>query len=106
MMGGIMFDTNVVISHVVISHVSSDHRPAFPEWIRRYAVEHEVKQAVQAYLNGVNSPGPSRQVVARCIAACRLLDNLSDEDWEALEPLLVEEITVLHNSKVPTWWTP
>jgi hypothetical protein len=93
--GGIMFDTNVFISH------AGPLPPEFPEWMHRYVVEYEVKQAVQAYLNSVNSPGPSRQVIERCIAACRLLDNLSDEDWDALEPLLADEIGVLHNSIVP-----
>jgi hypothetical protein len=33
----------------------------------------------------------------RCLAAWRLLENLSDEDWDTIEPLLVEEIAVLHN---------
>ena len=93
--GGVMFDTNVIISY-------AGPLPEFPEWIiHRFMVEYEVKQAVQAYLNSVNSPGPSRQVIERCIAACRLLDNLSDEDWDALEPLLADEIGVLHNSIVP-----
>ena len=90
-MGGVVFDTNMFISH------AGSSPPEFPEWMRRYVVEHEVKQAVQAYLNSVNSPGPSRQTIERCLAACRLLDNLSDEDWAALEPVLVEEIGVLHN---------
>jgi hypothetical protein len=91
-MGGVMSGGQVFISY------ASPLPPAFPEWIRRYAVREEVKQAVQAYLNSVNSPGPSRQVVERCIAACRRLDDLSDEDWDALEPLLAEEIGVLHDS--------
>ena len=100
MMGGIVFDTNVFISH------AGSWPPEFPIWMHRYVVEYEVKQAVQAYLNSVNSPGPSRRVIERCLAACRLLDNLSDEDWEALAPLLVDEIAVLHNCEVPAWWRP
>jgi hypothetical protein len=104
-MGRIVFDTNVFISHA-----SSLTRVTV--WMHQYVVKFEVvlkvKQAVQAYLNGANTPGgPSRQAVDRCIVvACYLLNNLSDEDWDALEPLLAHEIAVLHNSEVPTWWTP
>lgn len=88
---------------VFISHCSSTPFD-LPEWLQRYAVEIEVKLAVRNYLNSVNSPGPSRWIIEHCIIACRTLDNLSDEDWDALAPQLVEEIEVLHNAKVPAWW--
>jgi hypothetical protein len=91
----VMFNTNVFISHAGLLP------PEYPVWMHRYVVEYEVKQAAQAYLNSVNSPGPSRWIIERCIAACRLLDNLSDEDWDALEPALADEIAVLHNCKAP-----
>ena len=87
-MGGMVFDTNVFISH------SSSLTPEFPMWMPRYLVEYEVKQAVHAYLKR-----PSQWAIERCIVVCRLLDNLSDEDWDALEPLLVDEIGVLHNAR-------
>ena len=79
-MGQVMFDTNVFISYV-----SDLLPPAFPAFMRRYLVEYEVKMAVQP-----------PQIAERCLAAWRALEALSDEDWDAIEPNLVEEIAVLH----------
>jgi hypothetical protein len=78
MMGG------VVGMNLFISYASRDLSPQFPTWMRRYLVVHEAKAAVQA------------RDVARCARVWMDLQDLSDEDWDAVEPDLVDEIAVLH----------
>lgn len=78
-MGGVIFDTNVFISYA-----SSALPPEFPAFMRRYLLAYEVKLAVQV------------RDVARCARVWLELQDLPDEDWDAIEPDLVEEIAVLH----------
>jgi hypothetical protein len=73
-------DTNVFIAHAGGSFAM----PLVAKIIGRMMVEAQVQSAVR------------RQTGERCLAAYRTLQNLPDEDWDAIEPDLVEEIAVLH----------
>jgi hypothetical protein len=73
-----MVDTNVFIAH------SSFTPPLIAKIIGRMMVEAQVQSAVEW------------QTGERCLNAYRALQNLTDEDWDAIEPDLVEEIAVLH----------
>ena len=73
-----IIDTSVFIAH------SSFAPPTVAKIIHRMMVEAQVQSAV------------AWQTGERCLNAYRALKNLSDEDWDAIEPDLVEEIAVLH----------
>lgn len=75
-----MVDTNVFISHAGGSFAM----PLVAKVIGRMMVEAQVQSAVKW------------QTGERCLNAYRALQNLSDEDWDVIEPDLVEEIAVLH----------
>ena len=79
-MGGVVFDTNVFISYA-----SDTLPPAFPEFMRRYLIAYKARIAVQT------------RDAAGCARVWVELRALSDEDWDAIEPDLVEEIAVLHD---------
>ena len=76
-----MFDTNVFISHAGGSFAP----PLIAKVIGRMMIEAQVESAVK---------WPTGE---RCLAAYRTLQNLSDEDWDAIAPNLVEESAVLHD---------
>jgi len=116
----VFFDTNVLISHA-----SNDSGMSFAKSavICRYLVAYKVKMAVLDYQTSLGvldqtlffrglprKSNTFRRVVSgyfdpkddlwpiaeRCFAAYRTLENLSDEDWDAIEPTLRDEIVMLH----------
>lgn len=60
-----------------------------------YAVE--IKLAVADYQNMWRRKVWRWRTLKRCRAAWEMLQNLSDETYDALEPMLIDEIAVLHD---------
>lgn len=89
-MGQVMFDTNVFICHASNDSGMSTVLPWIARWLD---VVFEVRQAVQ----GLRPAAKTRSTAERCLAAFRRLQGLPDEVWDAIEPVLVEEIAELHD---------
>jgi hypothetical protein len=90
-----MFDTNVFISHVFISHAANDFgtsavAPRIAGWCD---VVVEVREAVR----GLRPGAKTRSSAEQCLAAFRRLQALPDWVWDALEPVMVDEIAVLND---------
>jgi hypothetical protein len=99
LMGRIMFDTSVFISHA--STVPTAHLRAIINQIDLYQATltaHEIRQAVKDYQHDIAALGaPQPPTIERCLDAYRSFETFSDEHWDELEPTMVEEIAVLHN---------
>ena len=92
----LLFDTNVFIAHASNDYGMSGMLQALRQ-LESYAaslVAREVRQTVQDYRQ---SSLDDRSNAERCLTAFRRLQNLSDRDWDAIEPKLVDEIAVLHD---------
>jgi hypothetical protein len=86
----VLYDTSVFISY---ARNDSGMSTAVP-WIARWLdVVLEARQAVQ----GLQPGAETRSSAEQCLAAFRRLQALPDEVWDMIEPLLVEEIAVLHD---------
>ena len=81
-----MIDTNVFISY---AHGDSFALPWVVSWLD---VVLEARQAVQ----GLQPGAATRSSAEQCLAAFRRLQDVPDEVWGMIEPVLVEEIATLH----------
>jgi hypothetical protein len=90
------FGTNVFISHASnFSGMTAARMLQMLRQVESYAANllaREVRDAVQKYQAKQNW-----QTAEWCFAAYRKLQGLSDEDWDAIEPKLFDEIGVLHD---------
>ena len=86
----IAFDTGVFISH---ASNDSGMSCAVP-WIAGYlGVVLDVRHAVQ----GLRLEAKTRSTAEHCLAAFRRLQGLPDAVWDAIEPVLSDEIAELHD---------
>ena len=82
----VLYDTNVFISYTFNDVGMS----GVLEWLD---VVLEVRQAVQ----GLQPGAVTRSSAEQCLAAFRRLQALPDEIWDMIEPMLIDEIAVLHD---------
>jgi predicted nucleic acid-binding protein len=98
----VMFDTNVFICHLAnYSGMSAARMLQMLRQLERYAASlaaREVRQTVDDYRRSLGASEEAlRPIAERCLASFRKLQNLSDENWDIIEPTLDDEIGVLHD---------